>query len=241
MKIYPTILALTFLASGVFVSSHAQLVHLSFEANEENASYYLRGDRFMFYPWDTVGTGGLTSLLRLDIYYDLNAPQIRPPDEMGASYGLSDPSKNFFRLRYHAQNVDQPFDIVRPLRGITVGESALYTGWQGNESERFELNLPFEAPISVDYALPVPPFPEFLALSGPHMILTGSADLFELQGLLEGRISARFDTVQAEIIPAFTPVPEPSTYGIGALLAIGAALWSRRRKSNSDRQPQLAS
>ena len=232
MNLRIPLLVTVLVASSALAPARAQLVHLSFEAEAENGSYRLSGDRQLFYPWDTGGRGRLPGPLRLDIYYDLSSPRASA-DESGVGYGPLDPTRNFLRVRLDDPRVGKPFDIIRPLEGIFVQESALFTSSLVQDSSgyaEFEFSMGFVAPISDAFALPAPPFPNFDPAAGPRLFLQGDATLFDLEGLAEGSLSAAFDAVRAEIVQDFTPVPEPSAYGLAAILAIGfGVLWWRRK------------
>lgn len=229
MKSRPTLLMLaTLMTISAAVPAQAQLVHLAFEAPAQSGSYKLSGDRPLFYPWDTAGMGALPAPLQLDVYYDLASPRSES-DEFSATYGPLDPSRNFGRVRLDDPRVGQPFDFIVPIEHITVQDRALYlTGMipPGWEYPPFEVTLGFASPLA-DLSLPQPPLPTFDSRFLPHLYVEGDAGLFSLEHLAGGIIIAGFDNVRAEIITDFTPVPEPSTYGLLATLTAFAGLVIR--------------
>lgn len=239
----PFVLILALVAIGVKVPAHAQLVHLSFEAGEGTGSHTIRGDRHLFYPWDTAGRGSLTAPLRFDLYYDLNAPQTGSEDWGAAYYGGLDPDRNFFRMRYQSHNMDKAFDVSRPITGFAVFEKEmsiiqkLDANWT---YPNFEFSMGFQSSPSVDFAVPQPPFPPFNPLGLPHLFLESGRSLFDLEGLAEASFSVRFTSVEYEIIPNITPVPEASTYGVVAVLVLGGALGLRRWKTRKEHRTEFA-
>ena len=133
-------------------------------------------------------------------------------------------------MRFHAERAERPFDIVRPLVGISVTQEQLRTRWGQYDWNYIDINLRFMSPISENYALPLPPFPVLDTSIRPHFFIRGGAELFDLEGLSEGWISATFDTMNAEIISNLPAIPEPSSYGMAAVVVFGMALLVRRRQ-----------
>ena len=230
MKATAPLFIIALVAMSMSAPLHAQLVHLSFVAEESTGSVSIRGDRHLFYPWDTAGRGPLEAPLYFDLYYDLNAPQTGSED-WGAFYRGSDPNRNFFRMRYQGPGMGKPFDVSRPISGFGVYDDEMRIVQKLNpfwSYPDFEFRMEFQSSPSVDFATPQPPFPPFDPLDLPHLFLEGGLSLFDFEGLGEASFSVRFTDVEYEIISDFRPIPEPSTYGLGATLVIGAALGLRR-------------
>jgi len=234
MKHSSSLLFLAFITISFTAPVPAQLVHLSFVAEEGTGSHTIRGDRQLFYPWDTAGRGALTASLHFDLYYDLHATQTGSEDWGAAYYGQLDPERNFFRMQYQGYRMDQPFDVTRAITSFAVFEKEmsfiqnLNANWPYPD---FEFSMSFQSSPSLDFAIPQPPFPPFDPLGLPHLFLEGGRSLFDLEGLGEASFSVRFTDLRYEIIPDVTPVPEPGTYGLAAALVLGAALGVRRWKT----------
>jgi|SRR5688572_20025388 len=234
MKHSSSLLTLAFIAISFTARVPAQLVHLSFVAEASTGSVSIRGDRHLFYPWDTVGRGPLEAPLYFDLYYDLNTDKVGSSD-LGAFYRGSEPERNFFRMRYQGPGMEKSFDVSRPIEGFGVYDDGMTisqridTFWSPYPD--FEFRMRFRSPASVDFAIPQPPFPPFDPLQLPHLFLEGGRDLFDLEGLAEVNFSVRFTNMEYEIIPDVTPIPEPHTYGLAAALVLGAALGMRRWKT----------
>ena len=241
MKISAPVFTLALVAMSISGPLHAQLVHLSFVAEQFTGSVSIRGDRHLFYPWDTAGRGPLDEPLYFDLYYDPNAPQTGSEDWGAANYGRLDPNRNSFRMRYQGYGMEKPLDVSRPITGFAVFErqmsfmETLDANWP---YPNFEFNMHFQDHPSVDFAVPQPPFPAFEPLRLPHLFLESGRSLFDLEGLAEASFSVRFTAMEYEIISDFKPIPEPSTYGLGAALLLGGAWGLRRWKTqNSVRRP----
>lgn len=204
------LLSLVLFAGSPFSSVHAQLIHLSFRDFD--------GGAFLFHanhaetPWDHTG-GPIT---QFDIIYDA----------ANSSGVVLDPTRNIWRARIETESLGN-FEVIRPLSEILVSDDTLtfrYSLIQPVFDGTLEFTVKF-APPAIDSALPVPPF----SLGESFIVLNGGKGFFDIEDLAEGLGFGPYQTASAEIVRSadFTPVPEPATYGFGAVLLMGLSWWRR--------------
>lgn len=217
------------------VPAVAQLMHLSVDAPLMNLK--LRGDKdHLNEPWDTFGHVGYESPFKLDIYFERDLPNLGTPGE-GGHYLPTDPTKNFWRMRFSDPTNQFHFDISRPLESILVGESVMIFAY-ANDDAPFE-----EMETWLEFTAPLPNFPDLpdgsplpaLDTEDSRLFAQGSG-FFDFEGLGEALVGASFTTVTATPVPDFTPVPEPSTYGaLAGAAGCALVIWRVRRQ----RRPRL--
>lgn len=209
---------LLLIAPGLIaLSAPAQLVRLSFEQRWEGGGGIIFRANSAAVPWNHAG-GAIT---RFDLYYDAGAAV-----SLGeGAFRLLDPARNFWRMRIETHELGR-FEIERPLSTLGWnGHSLHFTHWVPAPYEEVDFYLLVDDADAA--ALPVPPFtsaPAYLALH------SGRA-FFDVPDLAEGYGTTSLP-LSAAVVPGvdFTPIPEPSTYGAGALIVVGAALARRRRR-----------
>lgn len=199
-------------ASAITAPVFAQLVHLSFELDQASILFHTSNAGS---PWDRE----LGFVTKLDLYYDAEAPLV----------GMR-PGKNWWKAKVEVPSQDHSFSIARPIDSIQVLDQGLWFvfGRSGpGVFEDFELTLVFDSPIPTEGLLPIPPLPD---LGETEFVESGfrvfaGRTFFPVADVVEGYGGGAIVGYTAEILP----VPEPSTYALGALLFTGAAIIVRRR------------
>jgi len=233
--LYP-LLGLTFFAGMDIANVRAQFVHLKFESKFTlfEARGYQAG-----YPWDT---GGMISGIPVtfDIYYDSSTPETSAGSN---TFAFTDPSKNFFHVSadlspymLHLPSIN----ITRPIDFIQVSDSGFdLTFLKDTPYEALDFNVVFASPLSSTHVLPQPQLPPLFfddnGFAGSGFSLDGGKDMFRLPNPGFGSLSGTLDSVEGAVHYEFPPVPEPSTYGLGGLTVMAAAIgWRHRRKQKGN-------
>jgi hypothetical protein len=225
MRRYPFVLALVAFSGIGANPARAQLVHITLTSFGLDSQGILSSldPAATWNPWQLQGP------VTLDIYYD--------PSELSASIGFEGgtvftgvPSNNFWTLTFAGPPPRPTFVIDRPLvlEPELNGFSINYQSGPDPSEDQFNTLVNFDTPSPLTSAsLPIPPFG---VLAGDSTLsLTADEGLLglpEAQGFLFGS----WDTYSVAIVPDFEPVPEPSTYGIGALGVMLAAVGLRRMR-----------
>jgi len=208
--------------AGAFIApATAQLVHLSFDIGEARMLFHsIHAES----PWNREG-GFVT---KLDLYYDAEAPLV----------GMR-PGKNWWQAKVDVPAQKRSFLIARPVQEIERLEniSGLRFAFRRNDAiafEEFELTLIFDSPIATEGLLPIPPLPDLdvTELSRSQFGLFGGQTFFPVADVAEG-----FGGGQ---IYGILPVPEPSTYAIGALVLMGVVVAIRRRRCRGEASTCIA-
>jgi len=205
-------LPLVIFGAAVLTSAQAQLVHLSFKDPE--GLFLFRANSALI-PWDHT-TGDVS---KFDIFYDPAADLSVPLD----------PAKNVWRAIVTSSLGN--FEVVRPIQSIT--DSGNYLEFQYNSEPPLGYGLmDFSVSYTASHAdssLPVPP----IDLGESNLYLSGGLDFFNIPHLGEGYGYAGFSSATAETASSvdFTPVPEPSTYALGAVALLGLVLWKRHGRA----------
>lgn len=207
------LVALFTLVGAFFAPASGQFIHLSFEVDQAGILFHTSNAGS---PWDRE----IGFVTKLDLYYDAEAPLV----------GMR-PGKNWWQARVDVPWKDHSFLITRPIDTIHVWDHGLgfvFERFGPGVFEDFELTLIFDAPIPTEGLLPIPPFPALgeteFAESG--FSLFAGRTFFPVADVVEGYGGGGFVSYTAEILP----VPEPSTYAIGALVLTGAVIAVRRRR-----------
>lgn len=208
------LLTLLVFGGALVAPVRAQLIHLSIET-EGSLIFHspVAGNE-----WDRA-TGLIT---KFDLYYDSQVP-------LGA---WRDPSKNFWKMRIEVPENGRTFDIARAFTHIGVGEDNMNLYFEYFTSipyEEFELLLVFASPFTAaEGGLPLAPFPALGSAEYGDSFLSvmGTRSWFPDPGIAEAYGIGEIVSVTA----TFIPIPEPSTYAIGALLCIAAAIGVRRSR-----------
>lgn len=193
--------------------ARAQLIHLSIEA-EGSLIFHsnVAGNE-----WDR-STGLIT---KLDLYYDSQIP-------IGA---WRDPSKNFWKIRIEAPQNGRTFVFARAFDQIYVAEDNMglsFEYFRSRPHEDFGLGLVFASPFTAaEGGLPLLPLPALgsTEYTRSSVSLMGVQSWFPDPDIADAYGGGEILSVTA----TFIPVPEPSTYAIGALLMLAAVIGVRRR------------
>ncbi len=193
-------------------SARAQFVHLSFRDFE--GTFIYRANSALI-PWDhSVG-----HILRLDVYYDPLAD---------AHGGPLDPTKNVWRALVTSEGLGN-FTIVRPIDQIFSSERSLeFRYYRTDPYGQLDLSVDF-SPKNLGSGLPVPP----LTFGDSFVNLAGGEDFFPIRNLGEAYGFGEYRSVKAEWVneAGFSPVPEPSTYGLAAGVLLTGLVLKRRHWS----------
>jgi len=238
-RFLPLLLSLSIYAGADVASAHAQFVHLKFETR--SSLFEARGSQ-AGRPWDT---GGMLSGIPMtfDIYYDASTAETSPDS---STFAFTDSSKNFFHVGANLA----PFapglpalNITRPIDSIHVLDTGInLTFFHDKPYETLDAFISFATPLSSTHFLPVPELPPLLydengnAQSG--FSLNGGQDMFRLPHPGFGFATGALELVSASVNPEFPPVPEPSTYGLGGLAVMSAAIAWRHRRQQKTVMPQ---
>jgi hypothetical protein len=198
---------------ALLAPARAQLIHLSIET-EGSLIFHspVAGNEY------DHATGLIT---KLDVYYDSQVP-------LGA---WRDPSRNFWKMRVDVPEAGSSFVFARSFDQIYVGEDKMGISFEYFRSmpyEEFSFSLIFATPFTAsDAGFPLPPLPalgstEWVASSYKVM---GTRSWFPDPGVAEAYGLGGISSVTA----TFIPVPEPSTYAVGALLMVAVVIGVRRR------------
>lgn len=197
-------------ALGSAISLRAQLVHVAVSGTVT--------EKFGGASWWTGPGSGVGASALLDVFYDSQARGVASPA----------PETNYWRLRFGQ------LDVTAPITSIAWENTSLFieTLVQSNLTT-LNLELKFAAPAPAD-PLPAPPFPP-LAPRSPSGGLTGytstaNFDTLSAGGLGSGSLIIGVDNLRAEGVTGGVPVPEPSTYALGAALVLGGLTLARRRR-----------
>jgi hypothetical protein len=201
------------LAGPALAPAVAQLIHVSVDTP----------DGFLLFKADSGLISWNTSagfITQLDFTFDSQA-----------TVGALEPARNHWRLRVENPELGKNFVLTRPFQSVTASEHALvfeYTKINTQVDEDIELTLAFDQPIPTDGSLPQFPLPALGTDFGQSRFsFFGGNSFFHVPHLAEayGSIEIR------SITTSLTPIPEPSVYGLAALMVVGTAIGLRRRKS----------
>ena len=205
-----------FAFAGAFTApASAQFIHLSFDVGQSEAGILFHTSNAAS-PWDHE----IGFVTKLDLYYDAEAPLV----------GMR-PGKNWWQMRVEVPSREHSFLITRPIDTISRWENGLWFIFERSGPgvfEDFELTLVFDSLIPTEGRLPIPPLPglgeaEFVE---PGFSVFAGRTFFPVADVVEGYGGGAIYNYTAEILP----VPEPSTYAIGALILTGAVVAVRRRR-----------
>lgn len=211
-----SVLAAFFAFAGAFgAPTSAQFIHMSFDIGVEDAGILFHTSSAAS-PWDHE-FGFVT---KLDLYYDAEAPLV----------GMR-PGKNWWQMKVDVPFQDHEFLITRSVDSILRSENSLLfisERFGPGVFEDFELLLIFDSVIPTEGLLPIPPLPALgeWEFAEPNFSVFAGRTYFPVADVVEGYGGGRIYGYTAEIMP----VPEPSTYAIGALVLTGAAIAVRRRR-----------
>jgi hypothetical protein len=211
------LLAVTLLGGALLTPCAAQLVHLSF--SEPNNTLHFRADHILNF---TIGV-----MTRLDVFYDV--------EQQKGPVANRDPSRNFWHANFEVHRLGN-FEVIRSIDSIgifsssTPGFSSFWLRHLEDDGiyEHFEFRLDFTD--DDPDAIPDPPF----VLGRNSFELEAGRSFFDAPGLNSGYGGGGFDVATAAIVPypGIRPIPEPSTYAVGALVLLSAAMvrsiWLRR-------------
>jgi len=212
MKAMKYTLPVVIFGAVVLTSAQAQLVHLSFK--DSDGLFIFRADSGLI-PWDhTIG-----DVSKFDIFYDPAADLSLPLD----------PAKNVWRAVVTSSLGN--FEVVRPIQYITLSADSMEFQYNGVAPLAYgvmDFSINYAA-SHADSPLPVPP----IDLGESNLYLSGGLDFFNIPHLGEGYGYAGFSSATAETASSvdFTPVPEPSTYALGAVALLGLVLWKRHGRA----------
>ena len=218
MNFCSRLLALTWFAGAMLTPGAAQLVHLSF--SQPQNTLHFRAEHILNF---TIG-----QMTRLDIFYDV--------EQQKGPVANRNPSRNFWHARVESYRLGN-FDVIRPIVGIGIFPSStpgLSSFWlrhreDATNYDQFEFKLDFTDSDPTE--IPVPPF----VLGRNTFVLDAGRSFFDAPGLNYGYGDGGFGIATATIVPypGFRPIPEPSTYALGALIMLSAVVargtWLRRR------------
>lgn len=229
--LYPVFCLIVFAVVDV-ARVHAQFVHFQFKSRFTlfEARGYKAG-----YPWDTNGMlSGIP--VTFDIYYDASTPEVSAGS---GRFVFNDPSKNYFHVSANLADYAltlPAINITRPIDSITVFDTGFdLTFFNEKPSEALDFDIVYARPQPFTGTLPIPSLPELLIndFGSPDsgFTLDGVQDMFRLPNPGFGFLSGTLELSQEGIHSEFPPVPEPSTYGLGGLAVMAAAIaWRHRRK-----------
>lgn len=208
---------------GAAASGQAELVRLSFSHFD---GFFLWRTNDATVRWDH----SLGDIYRLNLYYDTETATRVSPDS--PTYRLADSVNNYWSIYIAGPGPDANFKLSAPLQTIDYslnddGSQSLRFSSPPPENGDLELTATFRGPVSGD-SLPVPP----LHFESADIKVWGGAEWFPYPNMGEGYGYGSFEEARAEVVPegGFTPVPEPTTYGIaGAGMLLMIALRCRWR------------
>jgi hypothetical protein len=146
------------------------------------------------------------------------------------TYQSNSRANNFWRLEYGA------IDVASPFQEIQVSDSGLSLySFRSSDYTTLDLKLTFATDPSPGFALPVPPFPP-LGLPDPDFPWVAQTSTFVFDtgggpGLEEGSLFVNVTAISGEIVPRLQAVPEPRSYALSSMIALGAAIAWRKRRS----------
>lgn len=198
----------------------AQLVHIQF-TNPDDFLLFRATDAGV--PWNQT-TGSLT---RLDLYFDMADATVDPWGDIT----FSDPTHSFWQAHIEAGGVG-PFDIRRPIDSMQLWSSGLYLNHAHYSSpyESFELSASF---VGGD---PASPFPTpGSVLDQNYFNVEAGSSFFAYPDMMSGYGTGSFRNATITVSESsMTPVPEPGTFSLGALIVLVGAMvvrFPRTRRS----------
>lgn len=219
MKRLRLFLLVGIVAGALVASGRAQSVHLSFRGADESWLNFKANSALI--PWNL--SGGYFS--RFDLYYDPGTAL----DLGDGTFRFTDPTRSLWRVTMHHYGELGTFEVVRPLASMTVWENGFFFEQIKLDGlwEELELTVEFEGGNMLPNTLPVPPF----QITSNHVFVQAGRAFFDVPNLAEVYGAASFSDVTARVVDSVDlyPVPEPSTYALGGVVLIGAALVCSRR------------
>jgi len=208
MKTPAVLLGLLILTGEFATPAAAQLVHVS-ATLDDSEGILLRADNASI-PWDD----SRAIVTQLNFSYDLRVP-----------IGTHDP-RSFWHIKGYAPAARRSFDFARPIDFTTAFDRGLSFVYLDDAAfEDFRLTLVFDKPIAPDGR---PPFP--LPSLGPDLSgfsIHGGNSLYHIDHLIEAFGGGRISAITTE----FIPIPESSSYAVGAVLLATGLIAARRRRA----------
>lgn len=214
------------LASLAAPGLRGQLVHLQFTSSPTANYDLLFRATSADIAWNQ--TPGL--LTRLDLYFDLDDAVFQESGDIT----FTDPSRSFWRAHVEAGEIGS-FDIQRPIEGMQLWGTGLYLAHAHYSSpyEAFELSASF---VGGD---PASPFPAPGSVLDENAFrLEAGRSFFDYPDLLSGYGAGGFASATITVSETpLTPVPEPATFSLAALIVFAGAVALRVRRSRPPAHP----
>ena len=211
MKISSYLLGLLGLTGPLAVTATGQLIHVT--ATLDDAYVLFRADDASI-PWDNTPA----FVTEFDFRYDLRVP-----------IGTHDP-RSFWHMKGYSPQVRRTFDVTRPIDFASVFDRALsFEYFRSDDSvyEDFRLMLVFNTPIGPGGPpYPLPPLGLLDDFRSSGFSVTSGNSLYNFDHLNGAFGGGKITALTAE----FIPIPESSSYALGAAVVLMGLIAVRRRR-----------